>query len=63
MILLKFHFDMDHSGMIWHIDSPQLPDLNVSATTLVDCQQQALDELGAAGVDLSEVSRVVAGWD
>jgi hypothetical protein len=63
MILLKYHFEMDDSGMMWHIDSPQLPELHVTATTLVDCQQQALDALGAAGIDFSEVSRVVAGWD
>jgi hypothetical protein len=63
MILLRYHFDVDFGGMIWHIDCPQVPELHVTAATLVDCQQRALDELGAAGVDLSDVSRVVAGWE
>lgn len=51
MVVLRFHLDVsDRSPAFWWIDSPQVPTLYASATSLVDARRRALDKLDAAGV-------------
>ena len=61
MIELRYSFGINPEGFVWRVDSPDIPDLHVSARTLVDCQQRALDELTAQGLDVDHLYRRVVG--
>ncbi len=53
MVVLRFHLDVtDHAAAFWWIDSPQVPALYASASSLIEARQRAMDNLDAAGVDV-----------
>ena len=60
MVLLRFHLDVtDHSDAFWWIDSPQVPSLYASASSITDARRRAMDELDAAGVDVDRMRYVM----
>lgn len=57
MITIQFHLDVSGRGdAAWIADSPELPSLYVTASSLADCRRIAFDVLQAAGVETAHVA-------
>ena len=62
MIVLQFHLEpSDKSDAEWWVDSPDLPNLEGSASSLANCQRLALTLLDDLRIDSADVSYVLAG--
>lgn len=62
MVVLQFHLEpSDTSDAEWWVDSPDLPNLVASASSLANCQRLALTLLEDLHIDSTDVSYVLAG--
>lgn len=62
MIVLQFHLEpSEKSDAQWWVDSPDLPSLTASASSLANCQRLALTLLDDLHIDSADVSYVLAG--
>lgn len=56
MITLMFHLEpVDDDGVVWWIDSPQVPGFYATAGQLSECRSRAVEALGAEGYDTSQI--------
>ena len=56
MVLSQFHLDVTESTTaFWWIDSPQVPTLYASASSLVEARRRAMEKLECAGVDVDDM--------